>query len=203
MTSPGDIIARVPVAGGEARLRAGPILSVDFEVEWAGAPGPEDGPKRFEGEWDLRETQDNLIVILTWKHPPRPVADTEREPLLDALWALAPHARGVNAIIEKRGGYNVIHRWNATPPCHLIRVFGSTVEYAELGRTMQAPFARLDGGPPPTAKLRGEAAVWRFPEERSVSDEEWESLRPRLEATASSDIYETPYPWKISAPPRG
>ena len=38
---------------------------------------------------------------------------------------------------------------------------------------------------------------------RAVSDDEWEALRPKLDSTQRHNLYDTPHPWKISAPPRG
>jgi hypothetical protein len=196
MSPEGDVLESVEIPNGAARLRDGGVTARLFEVELFG--------KLLVAVWDPRETDHYLLLQMNWKRPPGPVSPEEREPVLDALWKLAPLARGVSAIIEERKGYNVILRWEADPGRHLVRIFGSKLELSELGRTMQAPFTTIDEGPPPPiAEVRGEAAVWRHPEERPVSDEEWEALRPRLESTMPHHFYETPYAWKISAPPRG
>jgi len=184
--------ARARYDGGEARLhRSSPGAS--FDVEWRS--------RHYEVEWEPRETGAPLVLdSRQWADAAGgAIVDDDWNAVLNALWALAPHAGGVKALLERRPATEayLARRWAWPSDALRFVVERRKLDVLAIGSTL-----RVTAAPDvPYLRFRAEFghAAWIEPESRPVTREEWGRVVAALRSAGPEAFLLTSGCWSVDA----
>ncbi len=171
--------------------RSGPGAS--FAVEWRG--------RHCDVEWEPRETGTLLVLeSRQWNNAEGgPVADDDWARVLDALWALAPHAGGVHALLEWRAANEayLARRWSWPDDALRFVVERRKLDVLALGSTLRV----LAAPEVPYLQFRAEfgRASWIEPEAGPVSREAWARVVAGLRGATPDAFLLTSGTWAVDA----